>query len=129
MVFDSLNGGATFPRSVRVNAAVAARRFMPWISVYGGVATVGWYDRRNATVANNDLTRYFIGGAAVRGPNLVALAEADLSGNNDTQCSTLPCATNATTDSESCSVQPQLAGRCSITTATACDFSIRGCPA
>src|SRR5258708_39418995 len=112
MVFDSLDGGATFPRSVRVNAAVAARRFMPWISVYGGVATVGWYDRRNATAANNDLTRYFVGGAAVRGPNLVALAEGDLSGADDKGCLTWPAATNAITDSESCSVQPQLAGRC-----------------
>ncbi len=128
MVYDSSDGGATFPRSVRVNSPVAARRYMPWISTYGGIAVVSWYDRRSATIADNDLTRYFIGGAAVRGPNLVALTETDLSGNNDTQCSTWPCATNATTDSESCSVQPQLAGRCSITTTTACDFSSGGCP-
>jgi hypothetical protein len=145
MVFDSTNGGATFPRSVRVNSAVAGRRFMPWISTYGGVAAVTWYDRRTATVANNDFTRYFVGGVAVRGPNLQALAETDLSGANDPECSTWPTATNATTDSESCSVQPQLAGRCWVTAncvadpvnccanssgctaAPACDFSTPAC--
>ena len=129
MVFDSSNGGANFPRSVRVNSTVTARRFMPWISTYGGIAVVSWYDRRNATTANNDLTRYFIGGAAVRGPNLVALSETDLSGADDNECSTWPAATDAVTDSESCSVQPQLAGRCSIHTLTACDFSTPACPA
>ena len=130
MVFDSTDGGSTFPRSVRVNNAVTARRFMPWISTYGGIAVVSWYDRRTITVANNDLTRFYIGGAAVRGPNLVALSEADLSGTDDTQCSTWPCATNVSTDSESCSVQPELGGRCAIggvLTATACDFSTPAC--
>jgi hypothetical protein len=135
MVFDSTNGGASFPRSVRVNSAVTGRRYMPWISTYGGIAVVSWYDRRNATVANNDLTRFFIGGAAVRGPNLQALTEQDLSGTNDAECSTWPCATNATTDSESCSVQPELAGRCMVTwgpppvgSGTPCDFSTPACP-
>src|SRR5204862_83326 len=94
MVFDSVNGGATFPRSVRVNNAVAGRRYLPWISSYGGVAVVTWYDRRSATAGNNDLTRYYRGGAAVRGPNLQALAEQDLSGPDDAQCSPWPCATN-----------------------------------
>ena len=126
MVFDSTDGGATFPRSVRVNAAVPGRRFMPWISTYGGIAVLSWYDRRNATAGNNDLTRFFIGGAAVRGISLVALSETDLSGVNDAQCSNWLCATNATTDSESCSTQPQLAGRCSVSGA-ACDFSTPAC--
>lgn len=137
MVFDSTNGGATFPRSVRINNNVTGRRYMPWISSYGGVAVVSWYDRRTATVANNDLTRFYVGGAAVRGPNLVALSEIELSGNNDAQCSTWPCLPNATTDSESCSVQPQLAGRCFTTltpmpagSGTPCDFSSGpACPA
>lgn len=128
MVFDSTNGGASFPRSVRVNSAVAARRFMPWISAYGGIAMVSWYDRRTATAANNDRTRFYIGGAAVRGPNLVALVERDLSGTDDAECSTWPCATDAVTDSESCSGQPQLAGRCSGSGAP-CDFSTPACPA
>jgi len=64
----------------------------------------------------------------VRGPNLVALTEADLSGVDDAQCSTWPCATNAITDSESCSTQPQLGGRCSGS-GTPCDFSSPSCPA
>jgi hypothetical protein len=136
MVFDSVNGGSTFPRSVVVNTSVTARRYMPWISVYGGVAALSWYDRRTATAANNDLTRFYIGGVRVQGPNLEALTETDLSGANDAQCSTWPCATNATTDSESCSVQPQLAGRCYVTvtpsasgSGTPCDFSTPACPA
>jgi hypothetical protein len=136
MVFDSSNGGASFPRSVRVNSAVTAHRFMPWVSSYGGMAVVSWYDRRNATAANNDLTRYFTGGAAVRGLNLVALAETDLSGASDNQCSTWPAATNAPSDSESCSVQPQLAGRCfsslgppPVGSGAPCDFSTPMCAA
>jgi hypothetical protein len=135
MVFDSTDGGLTFPRSVRVNNMVAGRRYMSWISSYGGVAAVSWYDRRTATVANNDLTRFYIGSAWVKGPNLVAGAvETDLSGADDTQCANWPCATNAMTDSESCSVQPQLAGRCKdpVTMTgsnTACDFSAATCVA
>jgi hypothetical protein len=112
MVYDSVDGGATFPRSVRINKSVTAHRFMPWISTYGGIAVVSWYDRRTATWTNNDLTRFYIGGAAVKGAKLGALTETDLSGVDDTQCSIWPCATDAMTDSESCSVQPQLAGQC-----------------
>jgi hypothetical protein len=127
MVSDSTDGGATFPRSVRVNNAVTARRFMPWIATYGGVAAVSWYDRRTANVTNNDLTRFMTGGVAVRGPNLAALPEIDLSGASDNQCSTWPAATDNINDSESCSMQPQLAGRCSISGAP-CDFSTSTCP-
>ncbi len=138
MVFDSTDGGATFPRNVRVNNNVAGRRFMSWVSTYGGVAAVSWYDRRNATLANNDLTRFFIGTAWVKGPNLVAgVAETDLSGVNDTHCAAgWPCATNTSTDSESCSTQPQLAGRClnpmtnpPSGSNTPCDFSAATCVA
>ena len=135
IIMDSSDGGATFPRSVTANSAVTARRYLSWVSAYGGMAVVSWYDRRNATAANNDLARYFIGGAAVRGPNLVALTEADLSGANDNQCSVWPWPTNSSTDSESCSVQPQLAGYCAIPSATIppagytpCDFSSTTCP-
>jgi hypothetical protein len=132
VVYDSIDGGVTFPRSVRVNTGVTARRFMSWIASYGGVAAIGWYDRRNATASANDLTRYFVGGAAVRGPNLDALAENDLSGASDNECSTWPVATNAPSDSESCSTQPQLAGRCLNSSGTGsgtpCDFSSTTCP-
>ena len=136
MVFDSTDGGLTFPRSVRVNNMVTGRRFLSWVSTYGGVAAVSWYDRRTATAANNDLTRFNIGSAWVKGPNLVAGPEVDLSGVNDTECANWPCATNAMTDSESCSVQPQLAGRClnpmtmpPSGSGTPCDFSSSVCVA
>ena len=146
MAFDSSDGGLTFPRSVRVNGAAAGRRFMPWISTYGGVAAVSWYDRRNATAANNDRTRFFIGSVALHGTHLLAGPELDLSGTDDAHCATWPCATNATTDSEGCSAQPQLAGGCSAAApapfgSVPCDFTTgpacapglacnvgRGCP-
>jgi hypothetical protein len=127
IVRDSVDGGLTFPRSVRVNAPVTGRRFMPWVSAYGCVAAVSWYDRRFATAAANDATRFFIGTVKVNGPTIVALTETDLSGIDDGQCSLWPCATNAPGDSESCSTQPQLAGRCSISNAP-CDFSSGPCP-
>jgi hypothetical protein len=127
IVRDSVNGGGTFPRSVRVNAGVTGRRFLPWVSAYGGVADVSWYDRRFATSGVNDATRFFVGTAKVNGPSLVALGETDLSGNNDLQCSVWPCPTNAPADAESCSSQPQLAGRCSISFAV-CDFTTGPCP-
>lgn len=135
MVADSMDGGATFPRSVQVNGGPAARRFMPWISTYGGTAYVNWYDRRNVTLADNDLTRYFGGSASVKGGNLVAGPESDISQVNDPQCSHFwPCAPRSSADSEGCSVQPQLAGVCGHSppvagdSGTRCDFSAGGCP-
>lgn len=132
MVYDSVDGGATFPRSVRVNSAIPARRFMPWISTYGGMAVVSWYDRRSATMADNDLTRFYIGGAAVRGPNLVALPESDVAGVDDPQCALWPCVAGATENATSCS-HPQLAGRCRTAggaggSSTPCDFNAPVCP-
>src|SRR5438552_4908371 len=129
IVADSVNGGTSFPRSIQVNSAATGRRFMPWVSSYGGVAYVNWYDRRNSTSANNDLTRYYGGPAAVKAGNLVAGTETDISQINDGQCSTWPCAPRSTNDSESCSAQPQLAGRCSHNPPVvgdsfqACDFT------
>lgn len=147
LVLDSTDGGATWPRSVVVNSAGNAQRFMPWSCAMNGVVHVGWYDRRTATVANNDLTEYYRGSASVSGPSLVAGAEVNVSGVSDPSCqSGWPCATDQTTDSESCSIQPQLAGicqdgsgvsstgqRCDFTTGPACpggeSCSIRrGCP-
>ncbi|QQR72233.1 MAG: DUF11 domain-containing protein [Holophagales bacterium] len=147
LVLDSTDGGATWPRSVAVNAASNAPRFMPWLCAMNGTAHVGWYDRRSATVANNDLTAYFRGSASVIGGNLVAGAEVNVSGVGDASCGAgWPCATDQQSDAESCSIQPQLAGicqdgsgvsstnqRCDFTTGPACpsgeSCSIRrGCP-
>ena len=46
---DSIDGGRTFPRQVNVNAAVAARRFLPWVCAASNTAFVSWYDRRSAS--------------------------------------------------------------------------------
>ncbi|MGA7614837.1 MAG: hypothetical protein WBX15_06620, partial [Thermoanaerobaculia bacterium] len=131
MVADSMNGGSTFPRSVVVNNAVTGRRFMPWLSAYGGVAYVAWYDRSMAT-STNDQTRYFGGSAAVKGGNLVAGPQIDISQVTDTQCSSWPCNPRSTNDSETCTTQPQLAGRCRNGIGggsnAPCDFSGGGCP-
>jgi uncharacterized repeat protein (TIGR01451 family) len=132
LVRDSLDGGVTWPaaRVVTVNSAVSGVRFMPWVSTTGGEAFVTWYDRRAATpcpsppcAANNDLTDYFAGSAGLDGVgNLVAGTELKLTDASDPQCASgWPCAPRATGDSESCSVQPQLAGVC-------CDATMPGCP-
>jgi hypothetical protein len=131
MVAHSTDGGLTFPANVVVNNLVAGRRFMPWVTTYGGVAYVSWYDRSMA-MASNDQTRYFGGSAMVKAGALVVGPQIDISQATDTQCSTWPCRPRATQDSESCTVQPQLAGRCrngmGAGSNTPCDFSAGGCP-
>jgi hypothetical protein len=58
----------------------------------------------------------------VRGPHLQSLWETDVSGVDDQQCSLWTVAPRSPKDSDKCSVQPQQAGRCSISTNTKCDF-------
>jgi hypothetical protein len=117
VVVDSVNGGLTFPRTVTVNTAVTARRFMPWACTAGGVAYVSWYDRRNATSTANDLTRYFGASAAVKGGSLVAGPEVDISGVDDPQCANWPCGGARTP--ANCSTCP---------TGTVCPTSGNACP-
>jgi hypothetical protein len=129
MVADSMDGGRTFPHSTRLNAPLRARRFMPWMATYHGVAYVNWYDRRyaNAPGASNDLTHYLGASASVAGGNLVAGKEVDLSRVDDPQCSNLwPQAPRSEQDALLCSVPAQAAGRC-YGTNTPCDFNIP-CP-
>jgi hypothetical protein len=132
LVADSMDGGATFPRSVNVNSAVIARRFMPWACSTGGIAFVSWYDRRAASSANDDLTDYFLGSVSVVNGSLQPSPEANLSTNPDPECATgWPCGTWETRDATSCSVQPQLAGRCSTSwpgTGALCSFTNPQCP-
>lgn len=133
VVADSTDGGVTFPRSVVLNDAVNGRRFAPWVSTYGGVAYVSWYDRSMAA-ATNDMTRFFSGSASVRGNALVRGPQIDVSQATDPQCASgWPCGTRAAGDSDTCTTQPQLAGRCRTAAGggsqTACDFSAGGCPA
>ena len=145
VVQDSVNDGSNWStnpndhRIATVNTAVPTRRFMPWICAVGGAARVSWYDRRAATpcpsppcAANNDLTDYFAGSASLdAGGNLVAGTEFQINtaGSADAQCAagatpgsaaSWPCGVRAMADSESCSVQPQQAGRCQITTSPPC---------
>jgi hypothetical protein len=133
IVRDSVDGGLTWPNTTTINEATTARRFMPWLCTVNGTGAVSWYDRRAATVANNDLTDFYVGGASAQGTDLVAHIERNLSVNADAQCASgWPCAPRAVNDSEFCSVQPQLAGRCTAPggggSNTPCDFSAGGCP-
>jgi hypothetical protein len=131
LVADSINGGVNWRPPVTINANVTGRRFMPWVCASGGNAFVTWYDRRAATVGQNDLTDYFAASAGLSGGNLMANNdEFKISTTSDPQCNLWPCAPRSPNDSENCSAQPQNAGVCSVTTATRCDFSGDGttCP-
>ena len=146
LVQDSTDGGVTWRPAVQVNAAVNGRRYMPWVCSVEGKAYVSWFDRRNATAASNDLTDFYGGSASLVGGNLTAGTDFVISGAADAQCASgWACVPRATTDSESCSVQPQLAGvccnlgnancpgncpgpSCPAGSGQRCDFSDGGCP-
>src|SRR5207247_6392340 len=91
---------------------------------------ISWYDRRAATPTANDLTEYLAGRARLDTlGNLVVGPEFKLSETVDPQCAAgWPSSPRSSNDSESCSVQPQLAGVCSVSGAR-CDFSTPACPA
>jgi hypothetical protein len=128
-VADSIDGGKNWRAPVTVNTGVIARRFMPWVCPTGGNAFVTWYGRDAATSANNDLTDFFAASAGLSAGNLVANNDQlKISASSDPQCRLWPAAPRTNFDSENCSVQPQLAGVCSITKTTRCDFSTGGCP-
>jgi hypothetical protein len=143
-VVESRDGGSTFPRQATISGAMPARRFMPWVCCTGGNAWVGWYDRRAALVSggSNDLTDYFIGVARSTGgasPSLTPGSERQVTNNSDPQCASgwsvggVSCVPRQMEDSESCSIQPQLAGVCRTASGTGssnkrCDFSDGGCP-
>jgi hypothetical protein len=135
----SEDGGLTFPVSAIVNDRThRARRFMPWSCAVSGGVYVGWYDREVATAAENDLTRYHAAFLQYRPDNILATTESfplfraiDLSrGAADAQCSLWPSSPRNLSDSESCSRQPQQAGRvpgadgtCNAPGPGRCDFS------
>ena len=132
LVADSTDGGVNWRAAVTINTNVTTRRFMPWACASGGSAFVTWYDRRAATATNNDLTDYFAASAGLSGGNLVPNNdEFKISTTSDPQCNLWPAAPRSTWDSENCAVQPENAGRCSVTTNLRCDFSGDGlqCPA
>lgn len=129
LVYDSVDGGATFARVVAINGGGTGKRYFPWICTVDGVAYVGWNDRRQGAIGpTNDLVEYYLASAFVSGGNLVAGPEVNVFGVADPACASgWPCAADLASYAESCTVQPQLAGRCSIS-GNPCDFS-DGCPA
>ena len=142
VVAESRDAGLTFPRRATVSGSISARRFMPWSCSARGDAWVGWYDRRAALAAGvtNDLTDYFIGPAVSVGgatPSLTAGTVRNLTNNPDPQCASgWPCVPRARADSDTCTVQPQLAGICLRPVPPGggsqqrCDFNTIGaCPA
>jgi hypothetical protein len=125
LVADSTDGGVNWRAPVAIQTNVNARRYHPWACATGGSAFVTFYDRRNATAANNDLTDYFAAGAGLNAGNLVANNdEFKISTASDPQCNLWPGPPRSQFDSENCSVQPQNSGNCSVTTATRCDFIV-----
>jgi hypothetical protein len=164
---DSVDGGNTWApgnanRTVVISSGMTARRFMPWVCTAGGTAYVSWFDRRAAspggtTVSNNSLTDIYMGSAYrnIVG-NLTRGNEDQLNeiGSTDAQCesgaatgsaASWPSTVDAPGDSEGCSLQPQLGGRCCVaadidgsgrcltpsaaSSAQICDFNQTVCPA
>jgi hypothetical protein len=132
---DSNDGGMSWSAPLNVNAPVTARRFMPWVCAVAGNAYVGWYDRRAARIfgaASNDLTDFFVASVTTRNGVLRPEGELNLTGVSDPECASGwglgLSSTRNQNDSESCTVQPQLAGTCTPVPAppalpVACDFS------
>ena len=123
LIRDSTDGGTNWSAATTLNGGGTARRYMPWMCATRGTAYVTWYDRRNSTSADNDLTDYFGASATRSGGNLNAGAEFQVNdtGTSDAQCeggqavgaqASWPGGSRATADSEGCSRQPQLAGVC-----------------
>ncbi len=137
MLQDSLDGGFTWlpARTVQLNNGVIGRRFMPWVCSTGGSAYVSWYDMRAASGAQNDVADFYGGSVSLDGTgNLEVGPEFRITEVSDQLCASgWPCVPRSPNDSESCSVQPQLAGSCQAAggggSGNRCDFSAGGCPA
>jgi hypothetical protein len=57
---ESTDGGKSFKASAQtLNRSATGHRYHPWMCSTKGIVYVTWYDRRDATVASNDLTAYF----------------------------------------------------------------------
>jgi Cellulose binding domain/HYR domain len=113
-VIDSLDGGANWRTSVRVNAAVQGRRYFPWICVSQGSAFVSWYDQRaGVTGPRIDLTDYF-GGSVFLDPSqkLVAGNDLRISTASDPQCLSGFVGTDTANDVILCPENYPGSGRC-----------------
>ncbi len=130
-VTSSTDDGATWSPNVRLNSNINGRRYEAWVCSTNGIAIATWQDRRAATLTSNDLTDYFGGIAFLNSlGTLTAGPEFKIDEVADPQCASgWPAAPRSANDSESCSTQPQLAGRCKHTppnpldSKTPCDFS------
>jgi hypothetical protein len=140
IIRDSIDGGATWPASrvVQVSGGPVARRFMPWVCSTGGAAYTSWYDTRLAVSGAapgsglpNDLADFY-GASAFRNSDgdLVPGGEFRISEVADPLCASgWPSRPRSPWDSETCGVQPQLAGTCfdnsatPVSTGVRCDFS------
>ena len=130
LVAQSTDGGLTFHDPVALNGRVTAKRFMPWLGAWNGVVYAGWYDRRAATEADNDLTSYYMNSVSVVNGTLTPGPEVDLSGVADPQCASgWSCGARSPDDATSCCRQPQLAGYCGTDDlcSARCDFSNPQC--
>jgi len=136
LVFDSTDGGATWPRSTAANAPVNGRRFMPWMCSADSRAFIGWYDRRASAVegaTRDDLTEYFLGEVLVRGGSLVRETERNLSNAPDPQCdSGWPCGVRTRAEALACPTIPTArTGDCVAfdgTISGECDITAPFCP-
>ena len=128
---ESNDSGAHFGGKHTISSSTGVRRFMPWSCSTLGRAWTGWYDRSSAKAsgASNDRTEYFVSSGTGTATGNVY----NLSNNPDPQCASgWPCAPRSTKDSESCTVQPELAGVCQNSTGGGsqkrCDFTSTTCP-
>jgi hypothetical protein len=138
----STDSGVTWVQNATLNGAPTGRRYMPWVCTTNGTAFASWYDRRAATAGANDLTDFYGATAGFTGLGGTLAAGTEFQINDpstaDAQCAagqaagsaaSWPCGSRATGDSETCSAQPQLAGRCTRTppqagdSNQACDFT------
>ena len=120
LVAESKDGGQNFGGPVAVSSAAKARRFLPWLTTWNGVAHAGWYDRRNATSTQNDLTRYFRGSASVVLNTLTPGPEVDLSGTDDPQCASgWACGVRSSGDCQQCS-NPPPPNQCPVGSSSGC---------
>jgi hypothetical protein len=123
---ESRDSGLTLPGQFVLSPPTAARRFMPWSCSAKGTVFAGWYDRQAAvTGPTNDLTDYLLGSP-------IFAQSLSLSGPSDPQCASGwgggPGATRSSNDSEACTVQPQLAGRCQNGAGRGSGFRVTSAP-
>jgi hypothetical protein len=87
-VAESRDGGSTWTRDSIVSTNGNGRKYFPWVCSTVGKKFVTWYDRRNSSAANPDLTAYFRSSVFDNGSSSsVGIGpELNVSGVNDPQC-------------------------------------------